>query len=217
MLLMVRGFPVCEYHLARKLRWTPVVAALSILLACASRTPPVTRPPEPAQYAEASSCRPCHAELYESYRSVAMARSFYRPSAAGVVEDYESNNRFFHAASNRYYRMLHRDGRFFQQRYQLQQGREVNLFEQEIHYVIGSGNHARSYLHVSAGGVLTQLPVTWYPQEKRWGMSPGYDRKQHYDFSRKIDYGCVFCHNAAPNLTEGADRYGRENIGRDSC
>jgi hypothetical protein len=141
-----------------------------------------------------------------------MARSFYRPSAAGVVEDYERNNRFFHAASNRHYRMLHRDGRFFQQRYQLQQDREVNLFEQEIHYVIGSGNHARSYLHLSAGGVLTQLPVTWYPQEKRWGMSPGYDRKQHYDFSRKIDYGCVFCHNATPNLTEGVDRYGRENL-----
>jgi predicted CXXCH cytochrome family protein len=108
--------------------------------------------------------------------------------------------------------MVRRNGRLFQQRYQLQQGREVNLFEQEIHYVIGSGNHARSYLHLSAGGVLTQLPVTWYPQEKRWGMSPGYDRKQHYDFSRKIDYGCVFCHNAAPNLTEGADRYGRENL-----
>ena len=141
-----------------------------------------------------------------------MARSFYRPAADNVIEDYEKNNRFFHAASNRHYSMLRRNGRFFQQRYQLQQGREVNLFEQEVHYIIGSGNHARSYLNLSAGGVLTQLPVTWYPQEKRWGISPGYDRKQHYDFSRKIDYGCLFCHNATPKLAEGADRYGRENL-----
>ena len=108
--------------------------------------------------------------------------------------------------------MVRRDGRFFQQRYQLQHGREVNLFEQEIHYVIGSGKHARSYLNLSAGGVLTQLPVTWYSQEERWGMSPGYDRKQHYDFSRKIDYGCLFCHDATPKLADGADRYGRENL-----
>ena len=141
-----------------------------------------------------------------------MARSFYRPASDNVVEDYEKNNRFFHAASNRHYRMLRRDGRFFQQRYQLRQGREVNLFEHEVHYIIGSGNHARSYLNLSPGGVLTQLPVTWYSQEKRWGISPGYDRKQHYDFSRKIDYGCMFCHNATPNLAEGADRYGRENL-----
>jgi predicted CXXCH cytochrome family protein len=141
-----------------------------------------------------------------------MARSFYRPTADNVMEDYEKNNHFFHAASNLHYRMLRRDGRFFQQRYQLQQGTETNLFEQEIHYVIGSGNHARSYLNLSAGGVLTQLPVTWYPQEGRWAISPGYDRKQQYDFSRKIDYGCVFCHNATPKLAEGADRYGRENL-----
>ena len=64
-------------------------------------------------------------------------------------------------------------GRFFQQRYQLQQGREVNLFEQEVHYIIGSGNHARSYLNLSAGGVLTQLPVTWYPAGKALGNQPG--------------------------------------------
>jgi len=141
-----------------------------------------------------------------------MARSFYRPATNNVVEDYEKNNRFFHAASSRHYRMLRRDGRFFQRRYQLQQGREVNLFEEEIHYVVGSGKHARSYLNLSAGGVLTQLPVTWYPQEKRWAISPGYDRKRHDDFSRKIDYGCLFCHNATPKLAEGADRYGRENL-----
>jgi len=141
-----------------------------------------------------------------------MARSFYRPDAINVIEDYETNNHFSHLASDRHYRMLRREGRFFQQRYQLQQGREVNLFEQEVHYIIGSGNHARSYLNLSAGGVLTQLPVTWYPQEKRWGMSPGYDRKKHHDFSRKIDYGCLFCHNATPKLAEGADRYGRENL-----
>ncbi|MCI0424023.1 MAG: tetratricopeptide repeat protein [Acidobacteria bacterium] len=167
---------------------------------------------EAPHYTDSRSCRPCHAEIYESYQGVAMARSFYRPSVGSVIEDYEKNNHFFHPASNRHYRMLRRDGRFFQQRYQLKQRREVNFFEQEVHYIIGSGNHARSYLNVSSGGVLTQLPVTWYPQEKRWGMSPGYDRARHYDFSRKIDYGCLFCHNANLKLPEGADRYGRENL-----
>jgi len=183
------------------------------LSACAAdRTPAPSQPVEKPHYADARSCRPCHTEIDESFQDVAMARSFYRPNAANVIEDYETNNHFSHLASNRHYRMLRRNGRFFQQRYQLRQGREVNLFEQEVHYIIGSGHHARSYLNLSAGGVLTQLPVTWYPREKRWGISPGYDRKQHHDFSRKIDYGCLFCHNATPKLAEGADRYGRENL-----
>ena len=195
------------------LGWIADVAIVLLLSACASeRAPLPSQTREPQRYVDAVSCQPCHTEIYESYQGVAMARSFYRPNANNVIEDYDRNNHLFHATSNRYYRMLRRDGRFFQQRFQLRQGKEENLFEQEIHYVIGSGNHARSYLNLAAGGVLTQLPVTWYPQEKRWEMSPGYDRKQHYDFSRKIDYGCMFCHNATPKLAEGADRYGRENL-----
>jgi len=207
---MISGSVKNPDRFARKSRGT-FLAVITLLSGCAVDT---TSPPdsqfEARRYSDPGSCRPCHVEIDESYQSVAMARSFYRPTANG--EDYDRKNHFFHAASNRYYRMLRRDGRFFQQRYQLQQGREVNLFEQEIHYVIGSGNHARSYLHLSAGGVLTQLPATWYSQEGRWAISPGYDRKQHYDFSRKIDYGCLFCHNATPKLAEGADSYGRENL-----
>lgn len=142
-----------------------------------------------------------------------MARSFYRPSGENIIEDYETKNRFYHAPSRRHYRMVRRDGQFFQQRYQLDaRGNETHLFEQEVTYIIGSGNHSRSYLNLSAGGVLTQLPVSWYAEEKRWGISPGYDRARHHDFSRKIDYGCMFCHNAYPKLEEGADRYGRENL-----
>jgi len=55
--------------------------------------------------------------------------------------------------------MFRRDGKFFQRRYQLDaQGREENAFEQEITYIVGSGEHARSYLHLSSTGALTQLP-----------------------------------------------------------
>jgi tetratricopeptide (TPR) repeat protein len=142
-----------------------------------------------------------------------MARSFYRQTPDNVIEDYERNNHLFHADSNRHYRMIRRGDRFFQQRYQRDaDGRESHLFEQEVTFIIGSGNHSRSYVNLSDGGVLTQLPVSWYPQEKRWAMSPGYDRPRHHDFSRKIDYGCMFCHNAYPQLAEGADLYGRETL-----
>ncbi len=95
--------------------------------------------------------------------------------------------------------MLRRGGRFFQRRHELDsRGGEVNIFEQEVTFAIGSGNHARSYLHQSANGEITELPITWYTQEGRWGMSPGYDNATPSDFTRLVDDGCLFCHNGYP-------------------
>jgi hypothetical protein len=113
-------------------------------------------------YAPSESCRVCHPAVADRYRGVAMARSLYRPNPSNVIEDYRRNNHFYHNASGAHYRMVEREGRFYQQRYQVhERGREVHLLEVEVSYIIGSGNHARSYLHLSPAGEATELPVTW--------------------------------------------------------
>ncbi|MDE2756780.1 MAG: tetratricopeptide repeat protein, partial [Acidobacteriota bacterium] len=160
-------------------------------------------------------CQSCHAEIYESYEDVAMARSFYRPTPDNVIEDYTRENHFHHAPSNRQYRMVQRDGRFYQRRYRLDSGgKEKNVLEREVDWIIGSGEHARSYLSLDEGGVLRQLPVTWYPQIQRWGMSPGYDHPDHEDFGRQVTHSCLFCHNGYPLFPEPSDRYGQRNVFR---
>lgn len=160
-------------------------------------------------------CQSCHAEIYKSYGEVAMARSFYRPAPDNVIEDYTRENHFHHAPSNRHYRMVQREGRFYQRRYRLDSdGNEKNVLEREVTWIIGSGEHARSYLGLDEGGVLRQLPVTWYPQIQRWGMSPGYDHPDHEDFGRQVTHSCLFCHNGYPLLPEPSDRYGQRNVFR---
>ena len=136
-----------------------------------------------------------------------MGQSWSDPATAPIIEDYETNNTFQHAKSGFYYRMLRRDGKLIQQRYLLDRNRQpIHIHEEEVTYVVGSGNHARSYLRHHPNGVITQLPVTWYSQQKRWDMSPGYDTKNHLDFSRAIPQGCVFCHTAYPRMQRGTDR-----------
>ena len=163
-------------------------------------------------YLDPQTCRPCHAEIFRNYQKVAMGRSFYKPSTDNVVEDYTTDNHFFHAPSNRHYRMVQRDGKFFQRRYQLDdQGREKNVFELEVTHIMGSGNHARTYLNLAENGVLRQLPVSWYSQGKGWGMSPGYDHARHDDFRRRVGHSCMFCHNGYPRLPEPSDRYGQQS------
>lgn len=168
--------------------------------------------PSSSQYVDPQLCQPCHADIHDSYRNVAMGRSFYRPSTDNVIEDYTLNNHFYHELSKLHYRMVQRGERFYQRRYQLDaQGREHNVFEMEVTHIIGSGNHARSYLNLDAGGVLRQLPASWYTQEQRWAMSPGYDRPDHEDFSRQVTHDCMFCHNAYPPLPEPSDRLGLDS------
>ena len=164
-----------------------------------------------AQFVDAAVCKGCHNEIWQTYRETGMARSFYRPAADNTVEDYDAGEPFHHEASDRYYLMTRRDGRYFQRRYQKDsRGRETNVLEKEIHFVMGSGNHARSYLHLSQLGKLTQLPLGWYAEDGgRWGMSPGYDRPNHDGFQRVVSFDCMFCHNGYPVLEAGADRIGK--------
>jgi tetratricopeptide (TPR) repeat protein len=130
-----------------------------------------------------------------------MGRSWSIPAGAEIIEDYSKRNTFFHEKSGYYYTMLQKDGKLFQRRHVLGSNQEpVHVHEEEVTYMVGSGNHARSYLHHHPNGVITQLPVTWYSQEKRWGMSPGYDTQDHLDFTRAIPQACVFCHTAYPRM-----------------
>jgi len=75
--------------------------------------------------------------------------------------------------------------------------------------VVGSGNHARTFLHRRADGRLLQLPVSWYAEKGGyWEMSPGYDRPAHLDFRRTIDAGCMSCHNGYPRAPVELDPEG---------
>ena len=157
-------------------------------------------------YVAAGACAGCHASIALSYTSVAMARSFERPDTSRLIEDFGRDTRFVHRPSGFTYEMRFEDGRFLQRRSERDAaGRESRVFDREINYVIGSGRHARSYLHRSPDGEITELPVTWYTQEKRWGMSPGYDRQDQPDFFRAVTYRCLFCHNGYPAIPAGAD------------
>jgi predicted CXXCH cytochrome family protein len=135
-----------------------------------------------------------------------MARGFSRIRRA----EWPGTGRWYHKASDRYYTMVERDGRFFQRRHQLGfDKRETNALELEAHYVVGSGNHARTFLHRTASGRLIQLPVSWYADRQGyWEMSPGYDRPAHLDFRRVIDAGCMSCHTGYPRTPVEDDREG---------
>ncbi|MGH9659252.1 MAG: tetratricopeptide repeat protein, partial [Bryobacteraceae bacterium] len=123
--------------------------------------------------------------IYDRYLTTGMGRSIASVEAAPPTA-----GSFAHAASAREYRVARRGDAYVLRREQ------PGVLEKAIHYVIGSGNHARSYAHRSATGKLYELPLSWYGY---WAMSPGYDRPDHAEFGREIGDACLFCHSAYPS------------------
>ena len=136
-----------------------------------------------------------------------MARSFYRLGQETSIEDFTKGRPFYHSPTGAYYAMSSRDGRYFQSRWQVDSaGAKINFEEWRIDYVMGSGNHVRTYLHRGAGGTLSELPLAWYSEKGGyWAMNPGYDA-EHFIAPRKIAYECMFCHNAYPRIPAGHER-----------
>lgn len=151
-----------------------------------------------AAYADPGICASCHGEIASTYSRTGMARSFskVRPESARA----SGSSSLYHAASGRQYTMLERDGKLYQRRHEIGfDGKETNAVEFEANYVVGSGNHARTFLHKHPDGRLLEMPVSWYAERGGfWAMSPGYDRPAHRDFRRLINEDCMSCHNGYP-------------------
>jgi predicted CXXCH cytochrome family protein len=161
------------------------------------------------QQASGQPCAECHRAITESYKKTGMGRSFALPSAATV-----GSGSYYHAPSESHFRVVERGGRYFQRRHQLDSGgREVNVLEKAIDYVMGSGNSARTFLHRTPQDKLIELPLGWYSEKGGFfAMNPGYDRADHDGFRRPITYDCMFCHNAYPKIPAGNGKAFAESV-----
>lgn len=135
-----------------------------------------------------------------------MARSFFPADQRDIIEDFGS---FSHAESQQKFEMKLDGGRYVFRRYLTDDtGHPIHDFRQQIDWILGSGNNARTYLYQTPAGELYQLPIAWYSEEQRWGMAPGFDRPDHEGVTRRVRRECLFCHNAYPEVARQSDTYG---------
>jgi len=91
-------------------------------------------------------------------------------------------------------------------------GKETEVQESRIDYVMGSGNHVRTFLHQTVRGALIELPLAWYSENGgEWAMNPGHD----VDYAlppRAVAYECMACHNSYPKIPAGHDEPGSEPL-----
>ncbi|MEO5923833.1 MAG: tetratricopeptide repeat protein [Bryobacteraceae bacterium] len=158
-------------------------------------------------YADPAKCALCHAPIAATYTKTGMGRAFHRVGGGKGVGDPAPGKPYHHEASDNDFTMFERNGELFQRRWQLgPDGKETNVDEKRVDYVLGSGNHSRTYLHLTETGTLQQLPLAWYAENGgTWAMNPGYDRPDYAGSVRPIYYECMFCHNGYPKIPSGKD------------
>ncbi len=180
-------------------RWRPAVNAVlaagaGLMFSCASHE----APKQVDRYADQQACAACHPKIAQTYKQTGMGRSFRKATAGDAV-----GAAFSHEVSGRSYKLEGREGRLYLQR--SEPGKLSEAVEKEVHYVLGSGNHARSFLHKTPQNRLMEMPVNAYAERGgALAMSPGYDRPDHFDMRRAIGYQCMFCHNGYPKVSDGA-------------
>ncbi len=141
-----------------------------------------------ALYVGNSVCAPCHAGIFSTYRTTPMARS------SGVVSGTVPEGSFRHASSETEYQ-TDRSGA-------VRVSTRSRTTERKLDYFIGSGATGQSFLY-SENGFLFQAPITWYSQQTRWDVSPGYESDTVSRWSRAIDPDCLNCHSSQVRSAEG--------------
>jgi predicted CXXCH cytochrome family protein len=159
------------------------------------------------RYVGDAACARCHSEIAGSYRRHPMGRSFAPIGAWSAAEVPGASPPAGFEAQGLHYSIEGKDGRVIHRELRRDaDGRIIAQVEAEIRYVLGSGKQALSFL-IDRDGFLFESPVTYYVHERRWGLSPGYEKRNRH-FNRPILADCLFCHTNRVERAPGAvNRY----------
>lgn len=159
------------------------------------------------QYVGPDACRSCHTDNHETFRHSEMGRSFKKATLSMSAADFTVTTPVYDPHRDFYYLPFHRGEDLFIMEYRLSGRDTVYKRVEKIDYIVGSGQHTNSHI-MDVNGYLFQMPLTWYVQEGRWDLPPGFADGVNKRFDRPIEVECMSCHNARPDFVEGSgNRY----------
>ncbi len=155
------------------------------------------------KYVGKQACKNCHPGIYQSFMETGMGQSFGRATPQKSVADFSPHQVVFDSIKNlAYYPHWLRDTLYITE-FRLAGKDTIYKRTERVDYIIGSGQHTNSHL-TSINGFIYQLPLTWYAQKGKWDLPPGFENGRNVRFSRAIEFECMSCHNAMPEIEKGS-------------
>ncbi len=148
-------------------------------------------------YMGMETCRSCHSNVYHSFMETGMGQSFDQATKEKTSAIFDEHAVVYDSLSNFYYRPYFEGEQMYVLEYRMEGKDTIHKRIEAIDYIIGSGHHTNSHI-IDENGYVYQAPITYYTQEKRWDMAPGFD-KENQRFSRFLTTECITCHNHLPD------------------
>jgi predicted CXXCH cytochrome family protein len=145
------------------------------------------------KYVGDASCNTCHEGICQTYHAHPMGHSATFLIGDGSLEKFDAANNNPSTLGDYRLDVTRVSDRELQHRVSASdsQGNSLPDYDMKVQLAIGSGAHGRSYLSVEDGTVW-QTPISWFSEESRWDVSPGFDLGSGR--RRPITAECLYCH-----------------------
>ena len=155
-------------------------------------------------YVGAETCKSCHYDKHKTFSHTGMGLSFGLANRAKSSATFHKDSVLYDAHSDLYYHPLWKEDSLLVNEYRIANGDTVHKRTESAAYIIGSGQHTNSHIS-NENGYLHQLPFTYYTQEGRLDLPPGFEGGFNTRFNRKIGLECMSCHNSLPKFVLGSE------------
>lgn len=156
------------------------------------------------QYVGMDACKACHADIYNTFIETGMGQSFDSATVTKTKGVFNKHSTFYDEQTKFWYQAQLLNGQLWFKEFRLApNGDTLHNRNEQAAYVVGSGQHTNSHL-LNINGYLYQIPMTFYTQDKKWDLPPGFE-DNNTRFARTIETECITCHNAYPKQILGSE------------
>jgi Tfp pilus assembly protein PilF len=150
------------------------------------------------------TCRECHTSIYDSYIQTGMGQSMDLASKRKSSGNFAQHQPVYDPHLNFWYQPYWDADSLKIMEYRLEGKDTVFKRVEQVTYIVGSGQHTNSHI-MSTLGYLNQMPLTYYTQDGKWDLPPGFENGGNSRFSRLIGLECITCHNSYPEFVVGSE------------
>ncbi|MBL7883109.1 MAG: tetratricopeptide repeat protein [Bacteroidia bacterium] len=157
-----------------------------------------------AKYVGMNQCKLCHQDIYNSFIETGMGKSFDLASKQKSSSIIDKHTVIYDKYSNYYYQPFWELDSLKILEFRLEGKDTVFKRVEKVDYIIGSGQHTNSHIQ-NVNGYFNQMPMTFYTQQSKWDLPPGFEDGSNTRFTRKIGLECMSCHNSFPEFVKGSE------------
>ena len=155
-------------------------------------------------YVGMNTCRECHQSIYETYIETGMGKSWDVASTDKSSALSNMHEWLYDEDKNFYYKAKWENDELYISEYRIDGKDTIHKRTEKVDYIVGSGQHTNSHIY-EHNGYLQQAPMTFYTQEAKWDLPPGFESGNNTRFNRKIGLECMSCHNSYPEFVLGSE------------